>query len=88
MANQPAAMKASDALQRSHAGHGSSKESKGSSGPPHSVWIAVSKRSIRAQLQITGERIGKVDLDEDIHVVFLVCRHGGHFDGACSKVSC
>lgn len=41
---------------------------------PHCVWLACGRRSIRTQLNVSGERIGKVEMDEDIKHAFLVKR--------------
>jgi syntaxin-binding protein 5 len=44
------------------------------SAKPHCVWLACGRRSIRTQVNVTGERIGKVEMDEDIKHAFLVKR--------------
>jgi hypothetical protein len=62
-------MKASDALQRAQTG----------AAPPttdsHSVWIAASRRALRSQMNINGDRLGKIEFDEDLRAVYLVTRH-------------
>jgi hypothetical protein len=42
----------------------------------HSIWVAVAARSIRTQLNLTGDRLAKVDLTEDIRAAALICREG------------
>ena len=46
--------------------------------PPHCVWIAASRRSIRAAVNVNGERFAKVELGEDeaFQEVFYITRHG------------
>jgi hypothetical protein len=45
--------------------------------PPHCVWIAASKKSIRAAVNFNGERIAKVELDQDeLSECFYVTRFG------------
>lgn len=42
----------------------------------HCVWIAAGRRGLRAQINVSGERIAKVELEEDLRNIFLVTRHG------------
>lgn len=46
--------------------------------PPHCVWIAASRKSIRAAVNVNGERFAKVELGEDeaFQEVFYITRHG------------
>lgn len=46
--------------------------------PPHCLWIAASKRSIRCAVNFNGERVAKVELgeDEELVDVLYVTRHG------------
>lgn len=45
----------------------------------NSVWIAISKRSIRSQVNFSGEKIAKVDLIEsdEVHQAVIVTKNGG-----------
>jgi len=44
---------------------------------PHCLWIAVAKKSIRIAVNFNGERIGKVEFEEEeIAEAFYVTRHG------------
>ncbi|OCF77713.1 hypothetical protein I204_01711 [Kwoniella mangroviensis CBS 8886] len=53
-------------------GHGKSKEI-----PVHCLWIAASKKSIRCAINFNGDRVAKVELDdEELSDVFYVTRHG------------
>jgi len=50
---------------------------KGKDAPPHCLWIAASKKSIRCAVNFNGERVAKVELDEDdLSECFYVTRHG------------
>lgn len=43
----------------------------------HCIWFAVSKKSIRAAVNFNGERVAKVELEEDeLLDAFYVTRHG------------
>lgn len=45
--------------------------------PPHCIWIACSQRSIRAAINFSGERIAKVELEQDeLAEAYYVTRHG------------
>jgi syntaxin-binding protein 5 len=45
--------------------------------PPHCVWIAASKKSIRAAVNFNGERVAKVEFeDEELGEAFYITRHG------------
>lgn len=46
--------------------------------PPHCLWIAASRKSIRAAVNVNGERFAKVELGEDeaFQEVFYITRHG------------
>ena len=46
--------------------------------PPHCIWIAASRKSIRAAVNVNGERFAKVELGEEdvFQEVFYVTRHG------------
>ncbi|WWC93095.1 uncharacterized protein L201_008060 [Kwoniella dendrophila CBS 6074] len=45
--------------------------------PVHCLWIAASKKSIRVAINFNGERVAKVELeDEELSDVFYVTRHG------------
>lgn len=45
--------------------------------PPHCVWIAASRKSIRAAVNVNGERFAKVELqEEEFAEVFYITRHG------------
>ena len=45
--------------------------------PPHCIWYAASRRSIRAAVNFNGERVAKVDFDdEELAEVFYITRHG------------
>jgi hypothetical protein len=51
--------------------------------PPHCIWIAASKKSIRAAVNFNGERIAKVELEQDeLSECFYVTRFGEPSDGA------
>lgn len=45
---------------------------------PLAIWIAVSKRSIRSQVDFTGEKIAKIDMTEgeEVHSAYLVNKQG------------
>ena len=44
---------------------------------PHCLWIAASRRSIRCSVNFNGDRVAKVELDEDeLSEVFYITRHG------------
>lgn len=46
----------------------------------HCVWISVNKKgSIRAQLNIAGERLGKAEVEEDIKAVSLISKQSEAF---------
>ncbi|WRT69409.1 uncharacterized protein IL334_006395 [Kwoniella shivajii] len=50
---------------------------KGKEVPVHCLWIAASKKSIRCAINFNGERIAKVELDdEELSDVFYITRHG------------
>lgn len=45
--------------------------------PPHCLWIAASKKSIRCAINFSGERIAKVEMgEEELSSVFHITRHG------------
>ncbi|EIW71752.1 hypothetical protein TREMEDRAFT_27343 [Tremella mesenterica DSM 1558] len=45
--------------------------------PPHCLWIAASKKSIRCAVNYSGERVAKVELEEEeLSSVFYITRHG------------
>ena len=45
--------------------------------PPHCLWVAVSKRSLRVAANFNGERVAKVELEgEELSEAFYVTRHG------------
>lgn len=45
--------------------------------PPHCLWIAASKKSIRAAVNFNGERVAKVEFeDEELGEAFYITRHG------------
>ena len=45
--------------------------------PPHCIWIAASKKSIRAAVNFNGERIAKVEFEEEeLGEAFYITRHG------------
>ena len=45
--------------------------------PPHCLWIAVSRKSIRVAVNFNGEKVGKVELeDEELSEAFYITRHG------------
>ncbi|WVQ79503.1 hypothetical protein IAT38_001602 [Cryptococcus sp. DSM 104549] len=55
-----------------HPDHGKHKDV-----PPHCLWVAASKKSIRCAVNFNGERVAKVELeDEELSDVFYVTRHG------------
>ena len=59
--------------------HGSEQHSpeKAKDVPPHCLWFAASKRSIRAAVNFNGERVAKVEFEQDeLSDVFYVSRHG------------
>lgn len=44
---------------------------------PHCLWIAVSRKSIRIAINFNGDRVAKVELDEEeLAETFYVTRHG------------
>ena len=44
---------------------------------PHCLWVAASRKGLRCAVNYQGERIAKVDLEEDeLSDVFYVTRHG------------
>ncbi|OCF31242.1 hypothetical protein I316_07027 [Kwoniella heveanensis BCC8398] len=52
--------------------HGKSKDI-----PVHCLWIAASRKSIRCAVNFNGERVAKVELEEEeLSDVFYVTRHG------------
>lgn len=56
--------------------HPSSPENK-KDVPAHCIWIAASKKSIRAAVNFNGERVAKVELgDEELAEAFYITRHG------------
>lgn len=44
--------------------------------PPHALWIAACKRTIRVAVNYNGERVAKIELDEDLADVHYITRHG------------
>lgn len=45
---------------------------------PHCLWVAVSKKSIRMAINFNGERVAKVELEEEeLAEAFYITRHGG-----------
>jgi hypothetical protein len=55
--------------------------------PPHCIWIAASKKSIRAAVNFNGERVAKVEFEEEeLSSVFYVTRHGGSGGSAVGTV--
>ncbi|CAK9784876.1 unnamed protein product [Cutaneotrichosporon oleaginosum] len=44
--------------------------------PPHCLWIAACKRTIRVAVNFNGERFAKVELEEDLASVHYITRHG------------
>jgi hypothetical protein len=64
-----------DALSAAMAHHGTPEGKKDV--PPHCVWIAASKKSIRAAVNFNGERVAKVEFeDEELGEAFYVTRYG------------
>jgi syntaxin-binding protein 5 len=54
-----------------------SPETKEKNQPPHCIWYAASRKSIRAAVNFNGERVAKVEFeDEVLSEVFYVTRHG------------
>jgi hypothetical protein len=52
-------------------------DSKGKERPPHCIWISASRKSIRAAVNFNGERVAKVELEqEEFSEAFYVTRHG------------
>ena len=50
---------------------------KGKDASPHCLWIAVAKKSIRVAVNFNGDRIAKVELeDEELAEAFYITRHG------------
>ncbi|WWD20056.1 hypothetical protein CI109_104529 [Kwoniella shandongensis] len=50
---------------------------KGKDVPTHCLWIAASRKSIRCAVNFNGERVAKVELEEEeLSDVFYVTRHG------------
>ena len=44
---------------------------------PHCLWIAVSKKSIRVAVNFNGDRVSKVEMeDEELSEAFYLTRHG------------
>ena len=44
---------------------------------PHCIWIAACRKSIRAAVNLSGERVAKVELEQDeLSDAFYVTRHG------------
>ncbi|BEI88387.1 uncharacterized protein CcaverHIS019_0111050 [Cutaneotrichosporon cavernicola] len=44
--------------------------------PPHCVWITACKRTIRVAVNFNGERVAKIELEEDLASVHYITRHG------------
>lgn len=44
--------------------------------PPHCLWIAACKRAIRVAVNFNGERVAKVEFEEDLSNVHYITRHG------------
>jgi hypothetical protein len=44
--------------------------------PPHCLWIAACRRTIRVAVNFNGERVAKVELEEDLASVHYITRHG------------
>ena len=58
---------------------GSNEEAK-KDAPPHCLWLAVSRKSIRMAVNFNGERVAKVELDQDeLAEAFYLTRHGESF---------
>jgi len=54
-----------------------SPETKEKNQPPHCIWFAASRKSIRAAVNFNGEKVSKVEFDEeDLAEVFYITRHG------------
>ncbi|ORX37991.1 lethal giant larvae like, C-terminal-domain-containing protein [Kockovaella imperatae] len=52
-------------------------EGKAKDVPPHCLWIAVSRKSIRVAVNFNGDKVGKVELDdEELSEAFYITRHG------------
>lgn len=59
----------------------STDHGKGKEVPIHCLWVAASKKSIRCAINFSGERIAKVELeDEELSNVFYITRHGEFAD--------
>ena len=56
-----------------------SPEHKGKDVPPHCLWIAVSRKSIRVAVNFNGDKVGKVEMDEELSEAFYITRHGKCF---------
>lgn len=60
-------------------------QGKGKEVSVHCLWVAASKKSIRCAINFSGERIAKVELeDEGLSNVFYVTRHGEFDEGLSS----
>ncbi len=54
-----------------------SSPEKGKDAAPHCLWIAAAKKSIRCAVNFNGERVAKVELEEEeLSEVFYITRHG------------
>ncbi|KAL7424902.1 Lethal(2) giant larvae sro7 [Cryptotrichosporon argae] len=66
-------LSAAMAMQNAH----DAKTTKDKDAPPHCLWIAASKRSIRCAVNFNGERVAKVELEnEELSDVKYITRHG------------
>ena len=51
---------------------------KGKDSPPHCIWIAANQKSVRCVVNYNGEKVAKIELEEDeLSDIFYVTRHGG-----------
>ena len=54
-----------------------SPEGKSKDTAPHCIWVAASRKSVRCAINYQGERIAKIDLEEDeLSDIFYITRHG------------
>lgn len=70
----PSAESLQAAMRVPHSPEGKSRDT-----APHCLWIAASRKSVRCAVNFNGERVAKIDLEEDeLSEVFYVTRHGKH----------
>jgi len=54
-----------------------SHEGKGKDSLPHCLWMAASRKSVRCAVNYNGEKVAKIELEEDeLSDIFYITRHG------------